>query len=409
LQVGVLLVAQTPPSPSCWLQMEVRYDARAEASSKDAALPEWVKTYPKLEEALHTISLRFVINLPEESLRNAPRLCFELQEAFWFYLDYLYDNAKKELPKLNQMNFVHLMLEACDVLRAIYVTSQQRQRLLQDWREYCKKVPLKGAVLLNQKMDKCLMVQPWKGDKWTYPRGKINEDESEMECAVREVWEETGLDITGLVDEHAFVQADVYGFGVQVKLFLVLGIAEEVACAPNTRKEISKIGWVELCRLPGWDCWDEPDPEDGLANLRFLAVAEFVPEIQRWVQDHRAWGDTAARSAKQRPLPPSRRQPSRSPPPRKRESGSSRPRPEVRQPVAELPIPPPPAAEGSRSPSGGDTPKSRFEQNGGRGRAAPKRLPKSTEDRSSCFSLDLSRVMREFDHGWESVRPNRGV
>merc|ERR1719183_353345 len=275
--------------------MELKFDAKLEASPKEPSLNELLESYPKLEEALRTCSLRFVINLPEERMRNGPRLCFELQEAFWFYLDYLYDNAKKELPKLNQTNFVHLMLEASEILMAIYETPMARQKLLLDWRDYCKTVPLKGAVLLNQKLDKCLMVQPWKGDKWTYPRGKINEDESEIECAVREVWEETGLDITGLVDEHAFVQADVYGSGVQVKLFVVPGIAEEVPCAPNTRKEISKIAWVQLCRLPGWDCRDEPYPEHGLAHLRFLAVAEFVPEIQRWVQDHRARGDTAAR------------------------------------------------------------------------------------------------------------------
>merc|ERR1719163_2196365 len=100
------------------------------------------------------------------------------------------------------------MLEASDVLTALYETPMARQKLLQDWREYCKKVPRKGAVLLNERLDKCLMVQPWKGDKWMYPRGKINEDESEAECAVREVWEETGIDINGKVDVGAYVKAE---------------------------------------------------------------------------------------------------------------------------------------------------------------------------------------------------------
>ena len=33
------------------------------------------------------------------------------------------------------------------------------------------------------------------GKSWTFPRGKVNENESELACACREVYEETGRDI----------------------------------------------------------------------------------------------------------------------------------------------------------------------------------------------------------------------
>ena len=69
------------------------------------------------------------MGLPEESLQDAPRLCFELQEAYWFYLDYLYEQSKRELPKLSQVNFCHLMLESSEVLSPIYSTPKARQRV----------------------------------------------------------------------------------------------------------------------------------------------------------------------------------------------------------------------------------------------------------------------------------------
>eukprot|EP00927_Polykrikos_kofoidii_P033818 TRINITY_DN28664_c0_g1_i1.p1 TRINITY_DN28664_c0_g1~~TRINITY_DN28664_c0_g1_i1.p1 ORF type:complete len:356 (+),score=55.63 TRINITY_DN28664_c0_g1_i1:111-1178(+) len=241
-------------------------------------LDERLQQYPQLAEALRTCCIRFVMNLPEDILRSGPRLCFELQQAFWFYLDYLYEDAMKELPKLSWMNFVHLMLEASNILRSIYGSVRKRNQVLQEWRQYSKEVPLLGAVLLDETLSKSLMVQPWKGDKWMYPRGKINEGENEEECATREVYEETGIDLSGMIDDRKYVAADVYGTGCDVKLFIVPGVSITQKCAPKLRKEISHIAWVNLCELPGWD----PSGREG--TLRFVAVEPFVADIKWWVE-----------------------------------------------------------------------------------------------------------------------------
>lgn len=384
--------------------MDVRYDAKAENASTVATLAEYVINWPKLNEALQACSLRFVVNLPEASLRDAARLCFELQEAFWFYLDHLYEGAKPQrtLPKLNQMSFIQLILEFSDVLRSIYQTPKERQQLLHDWREYCRKVPLKGAVLLNERLDKCLMVQPWKGDRWTYPRGKIHEGESEAECAIREVWEETGIDVKHLIDVGEFVRADVYGTGCPVKLFLVPDIPEKVDCAPNTRKEISKIGWIALSNLPGWT----PGPTAD-ANLRTICVEPFVPEIRNWVEARRAL--IAAGKA-----PPKRR------PPNGNAAASTAPAAAGGRGPADgpaglgkaVPKPPPPAFGGRQV--GATVPRS----------AAPEVPPPPRGGRWRCdvppgkgaaggveappFVLDMTRVMRAFDRGWDRASRDCG-
>ena len=40
---------------------------------------------------------------------------------------------------------------------------------------------------------------------WGFPKGKINEAEHDYDCAIREVIEETGFDITPYIDCRYFV------------------------------------------------------------------------------------------------------------------------------------------------------------------------------------------------------------
>lgn len=42
--------------------------------------------------------------------------------------------------------------------------------------------------MINDGMDKVLLVKGWSNKSgWTFPKGKINKDEPEIECAIREV------------------------------------------------------------------------------------------------------------------------------------------------------------------------------------------------------------------------------
>lgn len=45
-----------------------------------------------------------------------------------------------------------------------------------------------GAIMLNATMDKCLLVKSWGPQgSWGFPRGKINPNETDINCAAREV------------------------------------------------------------------------------------------------------------------------------------------------------------------------------------------------------------------------------
>lgn len=58
---------------------------------------------------------------------------------------------------------------------------------------YKKNVPTYGAILMNSDLDKVLLVQSYFAkSSWGFPKGKVNEDEDPLHCAIREVYEETG-------------------------------------------------------------------------------------------------------------------------------------------------------------------------------------------------------------------------
>lgn len=57
------------------------------------------------------------------------------------------------------------------------------------WRfnAYKQTIPTMGAIILDPTMEKCLLVRGWRSvDGWGFPTGKINKDEADDACAVRE-------------------------------------------------------------------------------------------------------------------------------------------------------------------------------------------------------------------------------
>ena len=63
-----------------------------------------------------------------------------------------------------------------------------KQAVFAQFSAYKQAVPVMGAILLNASMDKCLLVRGYKeGSAWGFPRGKLAKDETDAECAVREV------------------------------------------------------------------------------------------------------------------------------------------------------------------------------------------------------------------------------
>lgn len=149
--------------------------------------------------------------------------------------------------------------------------------------------------MLNEAMDEVVLVKGWKKSaNWSFPRGKINKDENDLDCAVREVYEETGFDIraAGLVqDEKDMKYIEVTMREQHMRLYVFRGVPRDTAFEPKTRKEISKIEWYKLTDLPTLKKNRQQDgsgtDQPPLAANKFYMVAPFLNPLKKWITQQR--------------------------------------------------------------------------------------------------------------------------
>ena len=150
--------------------------------------------------------------------------------------------------------------------------------------------------MLNETMDQVVLVKGWKKNaNWSFPRGKINKDEDDLVCAMREVYEETGFDIekASIVPENKNVMSIEIAMREQhMRLFVFRGIPMDTHFEPRTRKEISKIQWWKLSDLPTLKKMKqqqgEPRGEDLATNAnKFYMVAPFLGSLKRWISQQK--------------------------------------------------------------------------------------------------------------------------
>jgi 8-oxo-dGTP pyrophosphatase MutT (NUDIX family) len=193
-------------------------------------------------------------------------------------LDFYRDKHPK-LPALNFKQFAEIIFNECPLLqRYKHLVHEIRST----WVQYKTSVPVCGAIILNKSMDRALLVRGiGSGASWSFPRGKINKDEPSTTCAIREVREETGLDISHLIHENDFIELT---FNEQtVKLFLIVLDCHESELppfAPQTRGEIGDIQWLHL---------DEDILHAGTdkKKKRFWSVVPFVRQSKQWINNKR--------------------------------------------------------------------------------------------------------------------------
>src|SRR5204863_3479004 len=87
-----------------------------------------------------------------------------------------------------------------------------------------------------------LLVHRPKYDDWTFPKGKANEDETDEDCALREVEEETGLRCSLGRELASTSYTDSRGRPKRVRYWLMR--CEDGLFEPTA--EVDEIAWVSL-------------------------------------------------------------------------------------------------------------------------------------------------------------------
>ena len=266
-QQPVLLPPQ-PPQPQPQPQPQQQQGKKAKKKKQaPAGLPDAL--------TCEDLCSRFILNCPAEELASFERIMFLVEQAHWFYEDFVREK-RTDLKSLSLREFATHLFTTCVSLRP-YVG--HLDTIYKSFTSYKVTVPVYGCIVLNSACSRALMVKGWKaGASWGFPRGKVNKDEDPAICASREVYEETGLNLETLVDPETFLEVTMAG---QVsRMYIVRGCDEDAArMAPIARKEISKIEWHKVADLP------TTRDAKGANGNKYWNVHPFVKPLRRYIKD----------------------------------------------------------------------------------------------------------------------------
>jgi mRNA-decapping enzyme subunit 2 len=98
-----------------------------------------------ISQTLSSNRSRFVVNIPSEELVSVPRICFQIEQAHWFYEDFIRVQNPR-LPSLSLRKFSKCIFDQCPLL---WEYSGSHEKEFEDFLRYKKRVPVLGGILLD--------------------------------------------------------------------------------------------------------------------------------------------------------------------------------------------------------------------------------------------------------------------
>lgn len=118
----------------------------------------------KERDLFESILCKFIINLPEDELRDLSRLSYHAEKAYYYYIDKVFTDKE---PKNQGEFFFKLAQYASDIVK---FDSHQIAVRLQENKPVC------GAIIFNRENTKVLVIQV--RGKYGFPKGKWNQHET---------------------------------------------------------------------------------------------------------------------------------------------------------------------------------------------------------------------------------------
>jgi 8-oxo-dGTP pyrophosphatase MutT (NUDIX family) len=220
------------------------------------------------------------------------RIFFQIEIAHWFYLDFYCDSQflssssssaavvlnnqlNKSLTPIPNNNIFNdnndesndniiqqqqtQLLKPCSIRTFaenifrhcpfLMQHTNQVDDILSKWKVFKHAVPTNGAIVLDETMKYVLLVQGfWTKASWGFPKGKVVEEESEAKCAIREVLEETGYDISKQLNEDHYLEISIND--QTIRLYIITNVSKTTKFEPRTRREIKEVRWFAIDELP---------------------------------------------------------------------------------------------------------------------------------------------------------------
>ncbi|KAG5680737.1 hypothetical protein PVAND_010227 [Polypedilum vanderplanki] len=234
---------------------------------------------------LDELCSKFLINLPDAEKNDVIRLFFQIELAHWFFLDFYCTQEANSIYVCGIKQFAFYIFEHIPFFNHLLpdLTS-----ILEKWRCYKMSVPTYGAILLTPDMNQCLLVQSYFAkNSWGFPKGKVNENEDPVKCAIREVYEETGFDCSQLINENDFIEGQTSNYQY-TRLYIVRNVPVDTKFCPRTRNEIKECQWFTIAELP--NCRNDDgylmDQKKIRANS-FYMILPFISKLKHWIAAER--------------------------------------------------------------------------------------------------------------------------
>ncbi|XP_058022066.1 m7GpppN-mRNA hydrolase isoform X1 [Ahaetulla prasina] len=235
---------------------------------------------------LDDLCSRFILHIPSEERDNAIRVCFQIELAHWFYLDFYMQNTPG-LPQCGIRDFAKAVFSHCPFLLP---QGEDVQKVLDEWKEYKMGVPTYGAIILDETLENVLLVQGYLAKSgWGFPKGKVNKEEAPHDCAAREVFEETGFDIKDFINKDDYIELRIND--QLARLYIIPSIPKDTKFNPKTRREIRNIEWFSIDKLPCHRNDMTPKSKLGLAPNKFFMTIPFIRPLRDWLS--RRYGDSS--------------------------------------------------------------------------------------------------------------------
>ena len=176
---------------------------------------------------------KFLLNLPREELDDPCRLSYHAEKALYYYLDHVVQEDKdSDWKKKRREFFTQLKLYTPSFLKI-------NPSLLSD--KLLENKPVCGAIIFNRENSKVLVIRV--GERYGFPKGKQNQGETLEGCAIREVEEETGIDISAKIEPR--IRVDFVNHEGKIFFFVARGVSEEERISIDL-KEIDEVIWMNI-------------------------------------------------------------------------------------------------------------------------------------------------------------------
>lgn len=220
-----------------------------------------------VDHVMEDLLVRFLVNCPDEDLSSIERVFFQVEEAQWFYTDFL-KQLNPKLPPMKMKQFAGKFLEKAPL---IWKWGDPGDALGRFGR-YKLTIPVRGVACFNEDFSKVLLVKGTDSHLWSFPRGKISKGESDMDCAVREGEEEIGYNVRDHICENDVVERNIRG--KNYKIYMALNVPEDFPFAPKARNEISQIKWFDV-KLLARKVKQQPN--------QYFIVETMIKPLLKWV------------------------------------------------------------------------------------------------------------------------------